>query len=250
LDDCPPNDVGDEAMLLAINRTVAWAKRCKIEFDKQVKKRKSGAKKPLLFGVIQGGTNLELRKKCAEALFAIGFDGYGFGARHVDGEGKFLAKTLQFTAGIIPENKLRFGLGIGTPDDIIRCVKMGWDMFDCVIPTREARHGKLYSFRHPELAEGSRRSSNVRLKSMGSLHFGRDDGFNTVNITNAKFTKDFSPINKSSKFPELKQYTKAYLHHLFKTQEPLALRLATLNNLEFYLDLMAKLRLGIKNNQI
>ena len=220
LDDCPPNDASDVVMNAAIKRTIAWAKRCKIEFEKQIKKRKLTAKRPLLFGVIQGGANLELRKICAEALFAIGFDGYGYGARHFDSAGNFFAKPLQFTADIIPVDKPRFGLGIGAPEDIIRCVQMGWDMFDCVIPTREARHGKLYM------------------------------GNKTINITNAKFTRDFSPINKTSKLPELKQYTKAYLHHLFKTQEPLALRLATLNNLEFYLELMAKLRAGIKNNQV
>ncbi len=220
LDDCPPNDAGNEVMAAAINRTIAWAKRCRVEFARQVKKRKLTKKRPLLFGVIQGGANLELRKKCAEALFALGFDGYGFGARHVDKAGVFLDKPLRFTADLIPPDKLRFGLGIGAPADIVRAVKMGWDMFDCVIPTREARHGKLYA------------------------------GARTLNITNAKFKKDFSPINKSSKLPELKQYTKSYLHHLFKIGEPLALRLSTLNNLEFYLELMRRIRQSIRAGRL
>lgn len=273
LDDCPPNDASEPTMLGAIARTIAWAKRCKVEFEKQfdrvcrTKVRHPQNKRPpdfspadarpLLFGVIQGGTNLELRQQCAEALIAIGFDGYGFGARHVDGEGKFLTKPLQFTADIIPQDKLRFGLGIGSPNDILRAVKMGWDMFDCVIPTREARHGKLYSSRHPERrapkatgVEGYNDSRKTKLYPSTSLRFAQDDGFKSINITNAKFKKDFTPINAKSKLPELRHYSKSYLHHLFKTQEPLALRLATLNNVEFYLDLMKRIREAVKNNQL
>jgi len=218
LDDCPPNDAPESVMLGAVRRTVSWAKRCRTEFEKQIKKRKP-KKRPLLFGVIQGGTNLELRRECAKDLFAIGFDGYGFGARHVDGGGKFLSQPLSFTADLIPSGKLRFGLGIGAPEDIVRAVKMGWDMFDCVIPTREARHGKLY-------------------------------GSKIININNARFKKDFSPINAKSKLPELRQYTKSYLHHLFKTGEPLALRLATLNNLEFYLELMKQIQARIRQGSL
>lgn len=240
LDDCPANDISDLAMTEAINRTVAWAKRCKIEFTKQVKKRKL-KNPPLLFGVIQGGTNLDLRKKCAELLFAIGFDGYGFGARHVDNDGNFLIKPLAFTANLIPKDKLRFGLGIGKPEDIVRAVKMGWDMFDCVIPTREARHGKLYSFRHAELVSVSSISTKYRSRNK----FGM-----TINITNSKYKKDFSPINQLSSLPELREYSKSYLHHLFKTQEPLATRLATLNNLEFYLQLMRSIQQDIKSGKL
>lgn len=248
LDDCPPNDASVETMSVAISRTIAWAKRCKVEFEKQVKKRKLATKRPLLFGVIQGGTNLELRRECAEALIAIGFDGYGFGARHVDGEGQFLTKPLQFTADIIPKDKLRFGLGIGAPNDILRAVKMGWDMFDCVIPTREARHGKLY------LEADTRRY--LRGYTRNLLNSVRvNPRFNprksaSININNARFATDFTPINIKSKLPELRTYTKSYLHHLFKTQEPLALRLATLNNVEFYLELMSQIRTRIRQGSL
>lgn len=229
LDDCPPNDYHKADIRVAVARTIKWAKRSKQEFAKQIKKRKITSLKPLLFGVIQGGQSKELRKKCAEALIKIGFSGYGFGARPVDAKGKFLQAILSYTAQLIPENSIRFGLGIGTPADIIRSVQMGWDMFDCVIPTREGRHGRIYRFKN----------SDLRFKN---------DFYEIINITNAKYKKDFSLINKDSKLPDLRNLSKAYLHHLFKVNEPLGQRLATLNNLEFYLDLMVKIRYAIGND--
>ena len=145
LDDCPPNNYTDNQISQAVDRTVAWAERCLKEFNKQIKKHcLIGKKQPMLFAVIQGGANKKLRQLCAEKLIKLGFDGYGFGARPIDNQGKFLKDVLQFTANLIPENKLRFGLGIGLPEDIVNCARMGWDMFDCVIPTREGRHGKLF----------------------------------------------------------------------------------------------------------
>ena len=218
LDDCPPNEFSRRDLEKAVERTIAWAKRCRLEFDKQLKKRRlSGVKKPLLFAVVQGGAELDLREYCAQELVKIGFDGYGFGARPVDQEGNFLEEVLQKTAQYIPKDALRFALGIGTPEDIVRCAKMGWDMFDCVIPTREGRHGRLFQFRNEKTAQ-------------------------TLNINNAKFSADFTAINNKSRITELKKHSKAYLHHLFKLKEPLGQRLASLNNLEFYQELMAKIR--------
>ncbi|MFA4833436.1 MAG: tRNA guanosine(34) transglycosylase Tgt [Patescibacteria group bacterium] len=223
LDDCPPNDFSRPDLEKSVERTISWAKRCRAEYDGQVKKRKMKAgERPLLFSVIQGGAELDLRKYCAEELVKIGFDGYGFGARPVDKDGKFLGKVLQFTADLIPKNSIRFGLGIGLPEDIVRSAAMGWDIFDCVIPTREGRHGKLFLWKENRVSK-----SNF---------------YRTINIINAKFAKDFSAINKDSKLPELRQYTKAYLHHLFKLKEPLGAKLASLNNLEFYMELMDKIR--------
>jgi len=216
-DDVPPHDIVQAGMLKSIGHTAAWAKICQQEFESQIKKRKLQKQRPILFGVIQGGIDKELRKKCAQALLEIGFDGYGFGARPVDKDGNFLEDVLDYTARLIPDDKVRFNLGMGTPNDILRSVKMGWDLFDCVIPTREARHGRLYM-----------------TKSI------------FINILNGKFSTDNTPINSSSKMPELKTYSKAYLHHLFKTQEPLSIRLATLNNLEFYMDLMNNIRKEIQ----
>ncbi|MDP3900103.1 MAG: tRNA guanosine(34) transglycosylase Tgt [bacterium] len=240
LDDCPPNSLSAEKMRLSIKRTVSWAKRCRQEYDRQIRKRNLDNNKPMLFGVIQGGTDLAMRKWCAEELIKIsspggqGFDGYGYGARPVDGDGKFLAAVLQHTAEQIPADKLRFGLGIGLPEDIARCARMGWDMFDCVIPTREGRHGKLFFWK-----------TNSKSNFLNSQNF-----YNTINITNAKFKQDLSPINEHSNIPELREHSKAYLHHLLKIQESLGYRLASLNNLEFYLDLMKKIRQAIDNDKL
>lgn len=217
LDDCPPNDFSRPDLEKAVKRTIAWAKRCKAEYLRQIKKRRlSGAKRPLIFGVIQGGAELDLRAECAQALVEIGFDGYGFGARPVDKEGNFLEEVIKQTASFVPDNALRFALGIGTPEDIVRCARLGWDMFDCVIPTREGRHGKLF--------------------------FGKKlPNYETINIANAKFVHDFKPINKNSEILAVKQHSRAYLHHLFRLNEPLGQRLASLNNLEFYQKLLKNL---------
>ncbi|MFH1583246.1 MAG: tRNA guanosine(34) transglycosylase Tgt, partial [Candidatus Falkowbacteria bacterium] len=196
-DDCPPNGYNDSLLSISALRTIKWAKRCRREYDKQIKPLKNNKTRPLLFAVIQGGNNLELRRRSAEELIKIGFDGFGFGARHIDESGNFLTGALKYTADQIPENKLRFGLGIGLPEDIVRSIKLGWDMFDCVIPTREGRHGKLFF--------------QKRTPKLNANNF-----YETINITNAKFAKDFSPINEFSGLVELRQYSKAFLNYLFK----------------------------------
>lgn len=222
LDDCPPNEFARADLEKAVARTIAWAKRCRKEYDKQIKKRRlSGAKRPLLFAVIQGGAEIDLRERCTKELVEIGFDGYGFGARPVDQEGNFLGEVLRRTAAFIPKEALRFALGIGTPEDIVRCARMGWDMFDCVIPTREGRHGKLFS---------------------ASQATARTYKYQTLNIKNAKFTTDFRVISPASRLAELKKHSRAYLHHLFRLDEPLGHKLASLNNLEFYQTWLGRLR--------
>jgi queuine tRNA-ribosyltransferase len=235
LDDCPPHDSRKADLKKAVERTIQWAKRCANEYDKQVERLKikvKNYKRPLIFAVIQGGTDLELRKKCYEGLEEVapknGWDGFGYGARPVDSHGNFLEEVLKYTANLIPENKIRFALGVGTPEDIIRSARMGWDMFDCVIPTREGRHGRLFLWKR----NSKGKTPNSKLQN----------SYETVNIINSKFSTDFSPINPDSKLKELRTASKAYLHHLFKLKEPLGQRLATLNNLEFYLDLMEVLK--------
>jgi len=229
LDDCPPNDYNRLQIKDSINRTLAWAERCRSEYDRQIKKRKIKEKeRPLLLAVIQGGAHIDLRRQCAEELIKIGFDGYGFGARPVDKKGNFLFEVLKATADFIPEDSLRFALGIGLPEDIIRCARMGWDMFDCVIPTREGRHGKLFQFKR----------SDFSIPKTGNLK----NSYKVLNINNSAFKRDFTPINPLSRLPELQNYSRAYLHHLFKNKEILGARLASLNNLEFYIKLMDKLK--------
>ncbi len=224
LDDCPPNEFSRSDLELAVARTISWAKRCKAEYLKQIKKRKlKGVKKPLLFAVIQGGAEIDLREYCTKELVKIGFDGYGFGARPIDAQGNFLASVLKKTADFIPSSALRFALGIGTPEDIVRCAQMGWDMFDCVIPTREGRHGKLF------FSQNNSRGQK-QLKYL------------TININNARFSSDFTAINKNSRINELKNHSRSYLYHLFKLKEILGQKLASLNNLEFYQNLLTRLR--------
>lgn len=220
LDDCSPYGHTKAETERSVDRTIAWAGRCKREYEKQIKKRKLiGKKKPLLFGVIQGALHKDLRKKCAQGLLSIGFDGYGFGGRPVDDDGRFISDILKYTAQLIPDDKLKFALGVGTPKDIKRCAKMGWNMFDCVIPTREGRHGRLF-------------------------YFTKKGKTTSLNINNSKFSFNIRPINKYSRLKELKTNSLAFLYHLFKVNDPLGPRLATLNNLEFYSKLMNELDKG------
>jgi len=139
--------------------------------------------------------------------------------------------ALEMTCPHLPEDKPRYLMGVGYPHQIVEAVKRGIDMFDCVIPTREARHGRLYKFQ----------SSSDKNQVDNILEAGKEF-YSTINIKNEKFKFDQSPINAESQFAELRNYSKAYLRHMFNTDEPLAQRLATLNNLEFYLSLMEKIR--------
>ncbi|MFA5994205.1 MAG: tRNA guanosine(34) transglycosylase Tgt [Parcubacteria group bacterium] len=223
LDDVPPVTYSDKKMKVAIDRTIAWARRCKIEYEKQIKEREIEEKqRPLLFGVIQGGKDATLRKYCAEELVKLDFDGYGFGARHVDENGVFMQEMVAETAKMIPEDKLRFALGVGTPEDIVRFVACGWDMFDCVIPTREGRHGRLFIRKEGELKD--------------------KDFYTTININNQKFNDDFSPVDKTCDCELCRNHSRAYLRHLFVSKDPLGMRLAAMHNLKFYLDLMNQLK--------
>ncbi len=228
LDDCSPYDHNIEKITKSVKRTIVWAKRCKKEYEKQITKRKlTNTQKPKIIAVVQGGEDIQLRQYCAKELISIGFDGYGFGGRPVDAKNNFLDSIIGETAKVTPDNKFRFALGVGQPEDITKCVKMGWDLFDCVIPTREGRHGKLF-FHNPK-----KNNKNF---------------YKTINIKNSIFKNDLTPINKNSQVAELKNNSKAYLHHLFKVNEPVGQRLASLNNLEFYLIFISSLRESIKLN--
>ncbi len=226
LDDPRPNNVGEKEIQEAVERTVRWAQRCKIEFEKQVINRGFDDKtRPLLFAVVQGGPFVYLRKRCAKALIEIGFDGYSFGGRHVDENGEFMTEIIEKTASFLPEDKPRFALGIGTPQDIVKCYNAGWDMFDCVIPTREGRHGRFFLHSNIEIDEGGK-------------------FYNTINIANAKFKDDFMPIDDKCDCYACNNYTRAYIHHLFRVSEPLGAQMASLHNLKFYVKLMKKLQIN------
>ncbi len=235
LDDCPPHDADNTTMSQALKRTIVWARECRLVFDREIKSRKiKHQQKPLLIAVIQGGESVAWREQSARELVKIGFDGYGYGARPIDKDGNFLSSVLLATAQATPTNTFRFALGVGTPEDIVRCVGMGYDIFDCVIPTREGRHGRLFYWD----------KDNLLTKSGQVTKF-----YKTININNAKFSQDNTLINKNSQLAELREYSKSYLHHLFKIKDPLGARLASLQNLEFYTDLMKKIRLNIEEGK-
>ncbi|MEI6588037.1 MAG: tRNA guanosine(34) transglycosylase Tgt [Candidatus Moraniibacteriota bacterium] len=244
LDDVPPNSYTKEKIKDAVERTVRWADRCKIEYEKQLKKRKiSKEDRPLIFGVIQGGGHADLRKYCAQKLVEIGFDGYGFGARHVDVDGNFMEDVVRETAKLIPENSLRFALGVGTPADIVKFTNCGWDMFDCVIPTREGRHGRLFIRKIVETQFIA--SKKINKDAIKRVSTGDDDFYETININNEKFREDFGPVDANCDCQLCKNYSRSYLRHLFAMKDPIAMRLSAIHNLKFYMDLMESLRTEI-----
>ncbi len=230
LDDPRPNDVPRAEMEEALERTVRWARRCRDEYVRQYEKRGWDERTaPKLFAVVQGGPYADLRRQCAESLASIGdFAGYGFGGRHLDREGKIDTEILRATVEAIPGNKLKFALGVGTPADIIACVKMGWQMFDCVIPTREARHGRIFVWSEPQNEQ--------------SL------AYHTLNLTNEKFRLDpKSPAEGCD--CGCNRYSLAYLRHLFVVGDPLAGTIVSRHNLRFYARLMEKLRFVEKKGE-
>ncbi len=253
LDECVGLPASREKIKLALERTTHWA-RLAFDYKKKLDKKSKQIKKQLIFGIVQGGDQQDLRRRSVEELIEIGrrfsakggpasgWDGYAVGGLAVGESMETMYKVLDFTVPLLPEDKPRYLMGVGYPENIIEAVKRGVDMFDCVIPTREARHGKLYLWNDVIARSGTTKQS----KSYRLPRFARNDWYKTINITNAKFAKDFSPINNNT----LKKYSKAYLHHLFKSQEPLALRLATLNNLSFYLDLMKEIRRAIRLGEL
>jgi len=172
----------------------------------------------------------DLRKQSALELSKLNFDGYAIGGLAVGETNDEMYKVLDYIVDELPADKPRYLMGVGKPENIVEAVKRGVDMFDCVIPTREARHGRLYIWKN---------------QNLNSKNF-----YQTINISNEKFKADKTAINKDSKIPALRSYTRGYLSHLFKTQEPLALKLATLNNVEFYLELMRKIRTEIGNGKL
>jgi len=143
-----------------------------------------------------------------------------------------MEEVLKATAGFVPENSLRFALGIGTPEDIVRCYKLGWDMFDCVIPTREGRHGKLFV-----------RDEKIKMADLLSDKKRKSYKFyKTISIKNSKFKNDFSLLDKNCDCELCQNHTKAYVNHLFRSGDPLGMRLAAIHNLKFYSKLMKELQ--------
>lgn len=234
LDECVALPAERKYVEQSVALTTHWAAKTK-KYLEQARKKKKPV--PLVHAVIQGGLDKELRLRSLKELVEIGFDGYNIGGLSVGETAKEMYKVLDYLTPEMPDDKPRYLMGVGYPENIVEAVKRGVDMFDCVIPTREGRHGRMFAWK-----------KNSRKIPMGNT-CATKTFYDTIAIGNAKFATDFSPINKDSKLPELRNLSKAYLHYLFKIKEPLGSRLASLNNLEFYLDLMEEIRQNLKNEK-
>ena len=233
LDECVELPAERKYLEASIDLTADWAKRCKTYMSGVLPDACYMLHAPLLFGIVQGGTDRELREKSAKQITDIGFDGYALGGLAVGESEQEMYSVLDYATGFLPSDKPRYLMGVGYPHQIVEAVKRGVDMFDCVIPTREARHGRLYCFKG---------------ETSSILNAGVDF-YQKINIKNEEYKFDLGPINAHSRFPALQTYSKAYLRHLFVVDDPLAQRLATLNNLEFYLEMMNRLRQELSSSK-
>ncbi len=227
LDVCTKLPATKEDLTDALELTERWAKRSKAQFEKT----REGALNPhaKLFGIVQGGTDIELRKKSLEGLMNIGFDGYALGGLSVGEPFEDACRVLDAVEEAMPKEKPRYFMGGAKPDEIVAYVKRGIDMFDCVLPTRNARHGSIYRFVHEDL--------------------NTPDFFEVLHVTNEKYkssTEKLVTDRFSNVDDELSRYSLGYLRHLFSVNEVLAMRLATMVNLRFYLELMKRIRKGIE----
>lgn len=222
-DECPPYPATHEYAKKSLELTTRWAERCKKYFDQQTKKLPR-EKRPLLFGIIQGSIYKDLREESARQILSLDLDGYAIGGVAVGEPREYFWKVLKWVLPLLPEDKPRYLMGLGRPEEIVKAVKLGVDMFDCVIPTREARHGRLYKFK----------IKSAKLKA--------DNFYETIQISNEKYKKDLAPIDKRCDCYACKNFSRAYIRHLFATAEPFGLRLATIHNLRFYLQLIELLK--------
>jgi queuine tRNA-ribosyltransferase len=227
LDDCTNADDPLDTQQESVRRTVAWARRCREEFDRLVEQKGlEEQQRPLLFAVVQGGGSKDLRRQCAEQLLEIGFDGYGYGGWPIDSQGNLLAEIVAYTRELIPRQFPMHALGIGHPPSIEACTQMGYEIFDSAMPTRDARHGRLYQFTcdpaAPDALDG--------------------DWFGYVYANDDKHTKEGRPASPWCDGLCCSRYSLGYLHHLFKINDSLFFRLATIHNLRFMARLMEKMR--------
>ncbi len=206
----------------SVTYTIEWARRCREEFCRLLENGAAAPRRPLLFAVVQGGSDEALRRACAESLVEMGFDGYGFGGWPIDRDGG-LVEMVELVGELLPSGAPRHALGIGRPENIVKAHQWGYDLFDCVIPTREARRGRLYVF------DGE--VSAARLMG-GSFYFN-------LHMADQRYCRDFSPVDENCGCRCCRQYTRAYLRHLHRMNEPLAQRLFTVHNLYFYNKLLS-----------
>lgn len=209
-DECIPYPATHEYAKNSLERTTRWAKRCKEAHAKNDSQA--------LFGIVQGGMYKDLREQSAKEITALDFPGYSIGGLSVGEPMELMNEMLDFTVDFLPKDKPRYNMGVGTPDYLFESVIRGIDMADCVLPTRIARNGTAMTSK------------------------GR------VTIKNAKFKRDFTPLDENCDCYTCKNYSKAYIRHLFSVDEILAYRLVTTHNIRFLIKLMENIREAIKND--
>jgi queuine tRNA-ribosyltransferase len=232
LDECAPYPCEHDYAEKSLEMTTRWAKRSKaanaqcstlsVQHPTEeaelsaIRNPQSAIKRQLLFGIVQGATFDDLRKASAEAIVDLSFDGYAIGGVSVGEPEKEMMGAVEASEPFLPNDKPRYAMGLGTPPQMLEMIARGIDMFDCVLPTRLARNGTAFT-------------------SAG-----------TLNLKNAKFTFDKGPIEQDCACPACREFTRGYIRHLIKAEEILGLRLITLHNLQFYLDLMKQARAEIE----
>lgn len=207
LDECPPSDTPPEQRRRAVERTIHWAERCR-----SAHRRSDQA----LFAIVQGGLDVELRAQCAESLKALDFPGYALGGFSVGESSMQMLAALEPTARLLPADRPRYLMGVGTPHDILEAVARGVDMFDCVLPTRNGRNAHAFT-------------------SSG-----------TVRLRNACHKRDPAPLDAECACPACRHFSRAYLHHLFQANEMLGPTLLSWHNLAYYNRLLAQIRQAIE----
>jgi queuine tRNA-ribosyltransferase len=209
-DECTPYPATEKEAAESMRLSMRWAQRCRDCFGQ----------KNLLFGIVQGGVYEALRDESAQKLRSIGFDGYAIGGLAVGEPKEDRARILAYVAPKLPADKPRYLMGMGTPEDLIEAVGAGVDMFDCVLPTRNARNGWLFT------------------------------RFGDIRIRNARYRDDTAPLDEKCGCTTCRHFSRAYLYHLQKTNEILGARLNTLHNLHYYQELMRELRAAIEKGQL
>jgi len=211
LDDCRDTGLSRVDAEKSVERTLKWAVRCKERFNNEYGGTKNTGK--LLTCVVQGSNYLDLRAYCAKELSKIGFDGYNFGGYVIDKDGELVVDEMSAVIENVPKDTIRYAMGVGKPEDIVKASKIGYNLFDTVLVTRNARHGTLYT-------------------SQG-----------VVRIKNSEMALDQAPVDRECNCECCRNYTRAYLHHMLKNGEATALTLLTIHNLTFYQTLIKGLTL-------
>jgi queuine tRNA-ribosyltransferase len=216
LDECVHYPAARDYVEQSLVLTTSWARRSRDYMDKR---KRSGEWKQLLFGIVQGSTYQDLRKRAVEELLDIGFDGYAIGGVSVGEPKELIYETAGYTAPLLPEDRPRYLMGVGMPPDILEAIALGVDMFDCVVPTRNGRNGQAFTF------EGE------------------------LQLRNAEYKEDFRPIDEKCGCFACRNHTRSYIRHLFNTEELLGLRLVSLHNIHFYVRLIQLSRKAIEEDR-